>query len=249
MTTLGAAGLGASPATAHPESAPTSTRAERPLAGRTIVVDPGHQLGNSRFPRRINALVPDGSGGRKACNTTGTATNGGFPEATLNFRVARIVKRRLERLGATVVMTRTANSRRLWGPCVDVRGRLGNKGFRGRRTAADLKLSIHGDGNPGDERGFHVIVRPGRAAAMRYAKRTRGALERAGFPRSTYIGDGTALSIRSDLATLNWSRVPTVMVELGNMRNRADADLMTSSPGRADYARALVRGVVNHLGR
>ncbi|UUZ57672.1 hypothetical protein [Nocardioides sp. B-3] len=55
--------------------------ASTPLAGTTIVIDPGHQLGNHNFPSRINRLVPAG-GFDKPCNTTGTATNGGYPEAT-----------------------------------------------------------------------------------------------------------------------------------------------------------------------
>ncbi len=59
-----------------------------PLAGRVVVVDPGHQLGNGGFPGRLTRPVPAG-GFEKPCNTTGTATPDGFPEATLNWRVAR----------------------------------------------------------------------------------------------------------------------------------------------------------------
>ena len=38
------------------------------------------------------------------------------------------------------------------------------------------------------------------------------------------------------------------MVELGNMRNAAEARVMTSSAGRARYARGLVAGVRAFLG-
>ena len=58
------------------------------------MIDAGHQLGNHNFPRKINRLVPAG-GFKKACNTTGTATNGGYPEATFNCRVARLLRARL----------------------------------------------------------------------------------------------------------------------------------------------------------
>src|SRR5688572_33504056 len=98
----------------------------RPLAGRTVVIDPGHQLGNHNFPAKINRLVPAG-GFRKPCNTTGTATGGGWPEATMAWRVSLRLKAKLERLGARVVLTRQVNSQRRWGPCVDRRGRAGNK--------------------------------------------------------------------------------------------------------------------------
>ena len=68
--------------------APTAARpAPEPLAGRVVVLDPGHQLGNHRYPRQIGRLVPAG-GFRKPCNTTGTSTNGGYPEASLTWDVA-----------------------------------------------------------------------------------------------------------------------------------------------------------------
>ena len=51
-----------------------------PLAGKVIAIDPGHQLGSFLHLRQINRLVWVGFW--KPCNTTGTATNGGFPEAT-----------------------------------------------------------------------------------------------------------------------------------------------------------------------
>ena len=89
------------------------------LAGRTIVIDPGHQLGNPSFPRRSAGTVPAG-GFRKPCNTAGTSTRRGFAEATFAWRVARLLRARLERLGATVVLTRHSNRADRWGPCVDV---------------------------------------------------------------------------------------------------------------------------------
>lgn len=211
-----------------------------PLAGVVIVIDPGHQLGNHNFPKKIGQLVPAG-GFTKACNTTGTATNGGFPEATLNFRVARRVRARLVELGARVIMTRTANRQDLWGPCVDERGRRGND------VGADLKISIHGDGHIGGH-GFHVIAPTDRAPwthdiyrpSKRLAIDVRAALKSRGIPVADYIAGGDGLDFRSDLGTLNLSDVPTVMVELGNMRSRVDARRMTTRSGRATYARALV---------
>ena len=86
-------------------SARTSTTG-RPLAGKVVVIDPGHQLGNHNFPSKINRPVPAG-GFRKPCNTTGTATNGGYPEATMAWRVSKLLQARLERAGATVKLTRS----------------------------------------------------------------------------------------------------------------------------------------------
>lgn len=243
------------PTTGDQTDAPPSATAARatatPLAGRTIVVDPGHQLGNSHFPSRINRLVNAG-GLRKPCNTTGTATSSGFPEATFTWRVATRLRAQLRRLGATVVMTRQTNSRHRWGPCVDVRGKVGNRGYRGRAHAADLKISLHGDGAARSGRGFHVIAAKHRGAparSLRFGRTVRHALDARGFRRATYTAGGRGLVRRSDLGTLNLSRIPTVMVELGNMRNPRDARRMRSAAGQRRYAAALAAAAITTTAR
>jgi N-acetylmuramoyl-L-alanine amidase len=186
----------------------------------------------------------------KPCNTTGTATNGGFPEATFTWRTSLALKRRLEALGATVRLTRTTNSTDDWGPCVGTRGRFGAK------VGADLEISLHGDGAAAATHGFFVI-RPGLRAgwtddilgrSRAFAVRVLAGLVGAGFGVSTaYGGDG--LDVRRDLGTLNAADVPTVMVELGNMRNAGDARCMTSATCRGRYARGLADGVLAQLTR
>ncbi len=226
-----------------------TTGAPQPLAGRTVVLDPGHQLGNHNFPARINRQVPAG-GFTKACNTTGTATNRGYPEATFAWQVSRLVAARLRRLGAVVRLTRHSNRQDRWGPCVDVRGRAGNN------IGADLKLSIHADGSyAAGARGFHVIAPADRApwtddihaSSTRLARAVRRGLLGRRFVVATYTAGGDGLDVRADLGTLNLSDVPTVMVELGNMRSSAEARVMTSRAGRARYARGLVSGVRRFL--
>jgi N-acetylmuramoyl-L-alanine amidase len=222
----------------------------RPLAGITIALDPGHQLGNRNFPEQIDRLVPAG-GFRKPCNTTGTATADGIPEATVVWRVVRDVRSRLRALGAAVRLTRTSNSAHRWGPCVDARGRFGG------RVGARLEVSVHADGAPEPDHGFHVIapaIRHARSravvtASLRLAKALRAGFDRHRIARSDYIGGGTALSIRSDLGTLNLATVPVSMLEIGNMGNTADAHRMTTASGQRRYAEAIVEGIRRFLAR
>jgi N-acetylmuramoyl-L-alanine amidase len=214
-----------------------------------IVLDAGHQLGNHNFPEQINRPVPAG-GFTKPCNTTGTATNGGYPEATFAWRVTQRLKAKLEKAGAIVVLTRKSNREDRWGPCVDYRGRAGNK------RPADLKISIHGDGSTASgAHGFHVIYPPDRApwtddihqASLRLAQLTKDALVRDEFDVANYIAGGDGLDERADLATLNLSDVPTVMVECGNMRDGGDASVMTSPLGQERYAAGLAAAVRGYL--
>jgi N-acetylmuramoyl-L-alanine amidase len=232
------------------EHSSARTAAKEPLHGLTIALDPGHQLGNSRHTREINRPVPAG-GFKKPCNSTGAATNAGVPEATVNIQLSRAVAHRLQALGAKVRLTRTTNSVKKWGPCVDARGRFG------KRVGARLMVSLHADGAPSGDHGFHVIAPKRRApwttdiatSSLRLAKWLRTSLTHRGLARSNYIGGGTGLDIRSDLGTLNMSDVPVAMIEIGNMRNAGDARRMTSQKGRALYANAVVRGIRAYLGR
>ena len=104
--------------------------------------------------------------------------------------------------------------------------------------------------------GFFVI-RPGLrkgytddilTSSRHFATYVHDGLLKAGFHRSTsYGGDG--YDVRRDLGTLNMSDVPTVMVELGNMRNAAEARCMTSRSCRGRYADGLAGGIRSYLVR
>ncbi len=221
-----------------------------PLAGTTVVVDPGHQLGNVNFPAQINRPVPAG-GFTKPCNTTGTATDGGYPEATLTWQVSRVLRARLTDLGARVVMTRTSNRD---GPLGAVRRRP-----RSRRQPHQ--------GRPQDQHPRRRVVRRRRPRLPRHRPRLPGRRGPTTSPgrrwpwparcapgwcapgcrSATYVAGGDGLDVRSDLATLNLSDVPTVMVELGNMRDPGDARRMTTARGRAAYASALLAGIRRFL--
>lgn len=244
MATVVAAGL-----VAVPMPTPTSA-AEGPLAGRLILIDPGHQLGNSN-PRFRKQMAQTRFNGTivKGCNTTGTATNDGFPEATFTWRVATRLKRMLERAGARVEMTRSRNSYDAWGPCVWDRAKQAN------RIGADAMISIHADGAPASGRGFFVlapglvtgwtedVVKPGR----RLARDMIEGMKAAGATPSNYISG--QLMVSRDTTSLNFSNVPTVTVELGNMRNAAEARRMSTPQGQQQYAQWLFAGIENHFAR
>jgi N-acetylmuramoyl-L-alanine amidase len=216
------------------------------LAGRTVVIDPGHNGDNFEHLAFINHLVPAGRGREKPCNTTGTATAGGYSEAAFNFSVATDLGPLLVADGARVVMTRHSNTG--VGPCVNRRAAIGNAAH------AAAVIAIHADGGPPGGRGFQVIYAPDEgdtaatyAASLRLARDVHASLLASHLlPPSTYVGtDG--YSVRDDLAGLNLSTRPTIFVELGNMNNPTDAGLQTRASFRARLARALAAGIVRFL--
>lgn len=242
------------PASTPPASAPPTASATATvlpagsLRGKVIVVDPGHNGGNGSHPSVVNRTVNAGNGIRKACNTTGTASNAGYSEHAYTWDVATRLAAELRRRGATVVLTRKDD--RGVGPCIDARAAVAN------RAKATLLISIHADGNlSSSARGFHVIRSTsmvGGPAVVARSERLALAVRKAfragtGMPYSTYIGGGTALSPRRDIGTLNLSTVPAVMIETGNMRHRTDIALLRSSSFRATEARALADGIQAYL--
>ncbi|MFF8472312.1 N-acetylmuramoyl-L-alanine amidase [Streptomyces sp. NPDC015414] len=236
------------PGPAAGSSAPAVSGA---LKGKVVVIDPGHNPGNFQHPTEINRQVDIGTN-RKECDTTGTSTNSGYPEARFTLDVAHRLRTLLERQGATVKLTHDGDSPP-WGPCVDERARIGNT------ARADAAVSIHADGSAEGNRGFHVIlpasvhaggadtrpvVGPSKDLGTRIAGRY---LRLTGEPPSNYVGDGTGLVTRKDLGGLNLSTVPKVFIECGNMRDTKDAALLTSGAWRQKAAQGISEGIVSFL--
>ncbi|WP_326649635.1 N-acetylmuramoyl-L-alanine amidase [Streptomyces sp. NBC_01750] len=248
----------ASSTTASPSPSPSPSPskgkpgASGPLAGRVVVVDPGHNPGNFQHTSEINKLVDIGTN-RKECDTTGTSTNAGYTEAEFSLDVSQRLRTLLEKQGATVKFTHTDD--RPFGPCVDERARIGNK------AGADAVISIHADGSATGNRGFHVIlpalVKAGAADTAKIVGPSRDLGERiagkfvraTGSAPSNYVGDGTGLDVREDLGGLNLSTVPKVFIECGNMRDPKDAALLTSSNWRQKAAQGMADGISSYLDR
>lgn len=224
-------------------AARSATTPTSPLAGKVVTLDPGHNGGNASSPAAINRQVDAGGGRRKACDTTGTETSDGrLSEHAFTLDVAQRLRRKLEAEGVRVVMTRTTDTG--VGPCIDRRAAIGNV------AESDAAISIHADGGPPSGRGFHVI-RPkgvrgqGRAllaSSDLLGRRVRTALRARGYRPATYIGT-RGLDVRDDLGGLNLSEVPKVFVELGNMRNAADARLLKQPAQRERMAAALATAI------
>ncbi|WP_217163899.1 N-acetylmuramoyl-L-alanine amidase [Streptomyces sp. AC512_CC834] len=236
------------PSASASKSAPAA--ASGPLEGKVVVIDPGHNTANFQHATEINRKVNVGTHW-KACDTTGTATNAGWPEAKFTLDVAHRLRTLLEKQGATVKLTQDGD--RSYGPCVDERARIGNEAH------ADAAISIHADGSGAGNRGFHVIM-PGPvhegaadtrdivAPSAELGKRVAGSFVRVtGTAPSNYLGDGTGLVTRTDLGGLNLSTVPKVFIECGNMRDGKDAALLTSGSWRQKAAQGMSEGIVSFL--
>ncbi|MFD4293769.1 Rv3717 family N-acetylmuramoyl-L-alanine amidase [Rhodococcus sp. NPDC058532] len=229
------------PVTSAARAAAVTEPPQLPLAGRTVFLDPGH---SGSQDAAMTAPVPTGRGDTKDCQTTGTATDAGYPEHTLTWQVTGLLRTELEELGARVLLSRTDDAS--VGSCVDERAAAANA------AAADAVVAVHADGAGPDQHGFHVCysapplndVQAG--PSVTFATAMRDALVERGLTPSTYAGSG-GLQPRADLAGLNLAERPSILVELGNMRNADEARQMTDEGGRARYATALAQGISRYL--
>lgn len=223
----------------------TPPAAQQPKSGKVVVLDPGHNGGNSGRPGEINRQVPAGRGKTKPCNTTGTSTNSGYTEHAFTFDVAQRIGEALSAKGIRVVLTRQDDTG--VGPCVNERAAIGNE------AGADAVVSIHADGsNSGGAHGFHVAYSAPPLNAQQGAPSTklattlRDGLRTGGFTTANYIGSN-GLAPRADLAGLNLSTRPAALVECGNMRNADEAAAMSSAEGRQRYAAVIAKAIETYL--
>ena len=216
-----------------------------PLAGKVVGIDPGHNGLNYTAPQIIDQPVWNGQED-EACDTTGTETAGGYTEAQFNFDVASYLEADLAAEGAQVVLTRPNNSG--VGPCVTTRAASLNDAH------ADVAVDIHADGGPVGGRGFAVLEpvadgpnNPVIATSSAFATILRDTFAAdTGMPVSSYDGvDG--LQPRNDLAGLNLTTVPKVLIECGNMQNATDAAMLVDPAFQQSAAAAMAQAITTYL--
>lgn len=211
------------------------------IAGKIVFLDPGHNGSNDDS---ISRQVPTGRGGTKDCQASGTSTDDGYPEHTFNWDTTLRIRQKLTALGVRTAMSRGDDTG--LGPCVDERAAMANS------LRPNAIVSIHADGGPPTGRGFHILysnppLNDAQAGpSPRFAQIMRDQLQASGLVPSTYVGT-SGLNPRADIAGLNLAQFPSILVELGNMKNPADSALMKTPDGRQRYADAVVRGIAGFL--
>jgi N-acetylmuramoyl-L-alanine amidase len=179
-----------------------------PFRGRTIAVDPGHPP--------LGATGPTG-----------------LREAEANLAVALQLRRMLERAGARVLMTRTADT------AVDLRDRVALADTGG----ADLLISIHNnalpDGvNPFTNNGTSVLYNQPRSIPLA-TEVQRALVRRLGLP-------DLGIS-RGDLAVVRATWMPSILCEGMFLIMPDQETALRSVEGQRRYARGVFEGVGRFL--
>jgi N-acetylmuramoyl-L-alanine amidase len=221
--------------TATPSPTPSPTPEPLPLEGLKIGIDPGHQL------HADSGLEPVKPGGKEkkpkvAAGTSGRAT--GVPEHEVNLTISLGLRDALEALGAEVKMTRETAD-------VDIsnveRAKMMNE------WGADLVLRLHCNGvSSSSANGIGLYVKTegeGAETSLAYAKTiiqtmvdATGANKDGVFRRDIYSG-------------LNWSTVPSILVEMGYMTNKEEDRKLNDPAYQKKLIQGMAEGVAACFGR
>jgi N-acetylmuramoyl-L-alanine amidase len=206
-----------------------------PNRQRIIVIDAGHQLKGS------SVLEPNGPGSEfmKAEVTWGaTGVYTGQTEYDLNLAVALLLRDELIQRGYTVVMIRETNN-------VEIsnmeRAEIANK----HEAAAYIRIHANSwtdDSMRGAMTICHSASNPYPTCAIHYERSYR--LSRLILDEFCEQTDMDMLDMREmdDMTGTNWSRVPTTIVEMGFLSNRADDTYMKTTHFRQQAANGIANG-------
>ena len=205
------------------------------LAGVKIGVDPGHQ----RHQNTEKEPVAPDSKETKAKVSSGTAgVRTKVPEYQVNLDVSLQLRDALEALGCEVYMTRQTND-------VDISNR--ERALMMNELGVDLVLRIHCNGSTNESaQGIGLYIRKTGTNAdecMRAAEALLPAMVEATgaesdgiFRRDTYTG-------------LNWSEVPSILVEMGFMTNEEEDYKLNDPAYQQLLVQGMVEGICAYMGR
>ena len=221
------------PATAPKTSTVPAASAVVPAGLGVVVIDAGHQAQGNSSPEPIG---PGSSTSKPKVESGATGRYAPREESQVNLAIALKLRATLEARGVTVKMVRTSQK-------VDIpnseRAKMANAWH------AALFIRLHCDGVSSSVSGIltevpsknwyadHPIVAKSAVA---------GKLVQAAVLKATGAHD-RGINPVGNLSGFNWSQVPSVLVEMGNMPNNSD-DLKLVTPS---YQQTLASGMANGI--
>ncbi len=218
-----------------PTVPPQPTRDPGRLTGVKIGIDPGHQA----HANSAQEAIAPGSSETKAKVASGTSGRyTGVPEYEVNLDISLQLRDALEALGCEVYMTRETND-------VDISNQ--ERAIMMNELGVDLVLRIHCNGSTNKSaQGIGLYIRKTGTNAeecMRAAEALLPAMVEATgaesdgiFRRDTYTG-------------LNWSEVPSILVEMGFMTNEEEDYKLNDPAYQQLLVQGMVEGICAYMGR
>ncbi len=213
-------GIGGQPTSVqpdYPDFTPPAAPTDQVLAGRVIVVDPGH-------------------GGADP----GTLGLGYSTEAENVLAIALDLKGMLEATGATVIMTREGNVSPAAGTIYanQTNGQLAARTALANQKNGDIFVSIHNDWNP-------TSTISG-TTSYYYKNQDYLLAESIQEYLVGYLGSRDVGVRRGNFYVLRNTNMPAVLVEVGFLSNQRDAQLLSQPWYRSLAAEGIFYGILDY---
>ena len=204
-----------------------------------VVIDAGHE---GSPPSGTEPIGP-GSSTMKVkleSGATGVATK--VSESQRNLEVALVLEKVLKSRGISVVMVRTSENVKISNK---QRAEIANKAH------AALFIRLHCDSGPSSVTGI-LTLEPGKDWVPAHPIVARSAVAAKIIHAATLASTGAkdrGITSRTDLTGFNWAQVPSVLVEMGLMSNRAEDVKLGTSEYQQKLADGMANGIVTFLKR
>jgi N-acetylmuramoyl-L-alanine amidase len=219
----------------RPGQAQSSSATASPFAGKTVCVDPGHQVIASQ-----GEWVDPGMTKRSPPDNGGQGTVTGNHEYILTMDIAGKLRSLLEKDGINVIMTRESGGVDLTNV---TRAEIANRG------GADLLVSVHlGYSEDANAKGTTTLYPANTQWTAGFYEKSKTA--------ALYIQADTAQSCgttdlgahaRDDMPLFNWSQVPVTEVLVAYLSNADEDRLLATDEFRWKAAWGIRNGIIKYL--
>jgi len=216
-------------------SAQCTIRTVHLLAGVKIGIDPGHQL---NADRRMEAIAPNSSSKRHkvASGTRGVATK--VREHVVNLQIGLKLRDALESFGAEVHMTRET---------ADVNISNQQRAKMMNNLGVDLVLRVHCNASSRSSvHGMSIYVRKTGAKKAESKAAAKLILK---YMSAQTGAKNLGVKYSNDYTGLNWSTVPSMLMELGYMTNRAEDKKLNNPEYQDKLVIGMINGICEYMGR
>jgi N-acetylmuramoyl-L-alanine amidase len=231
------------PSPGHPGTERVTIALKQPT-GHGIVVDDGEvRILLGRFElAELKVVIDAGHGG----HDTGAVGRSGLQEKDVNLDIARRVYRLLKAMGVNVCLTRVGdNPVRPWtrGHREQQKTELLTRCQIANQMEADLFVSVHANArrsNPMEHRGTETYYRQPNSFAFAHAMQ-RELVRAIGLP------DGGVIRHPKSIIVLQYTEMPSVLVEVGYLSHPADETILATEELRERAAMGIANGVRKYV--